>query len=326
MNKLSALIAAVVLLLLFAIAAQAEQIELNYRLKWLFNIGAAGDIYADSGGFFAKAGLKVNVKEGSPEKNAIRELELGRADFGCASADQVIRALEKGAKIAVLAQIFQISPMQWIYRADQPKITTLADLQGRKIGITFGGNDETVMKTLLAKAGLSKDDVHLSGVRFDFTPFLTGKVDIWPVYRNTQGVLLQDKMAQAGEQVRFFDPAKFGVNFVANSVITSERMLKEQPQVVEKFTAALLAGWEAAMNPADEEAVLAAVGKRERDGQKEIMRKQLAVTRELVQPDPVVKIGTIDKAAWLQTEAVMLGEKQIQQPVNVEKHLHIKQP
>lgn len=325
MNRISAIIAAI-LLLFFAIAAQAEQTELNYRLKWLFNIGAAGDIYADSGGFFAKSGLKVNVQEGSPEKNAIRELELGRADFGCASADQVVRALEKGAKLVVLAQIFQISPMQWIYRADQPEIKTLADLKGRRIGVTFGGNDETVMNTLLAKADLSKEDVRLSGVRFDFTPFLTGKVDIWPVYRNTQGVLLKDRLAEAGEQVRFFNPAKFGVNFVANSVITSERMLKEQPQLVEKFTAALLAGWEAAMNPANEEAVLAAVGKLKRDGQKETMRKQLAVTRELVQPDASVNIGTIDKAAWQQTEAIMLGEKQIQRPVKVENCLRTQQP
>jgi NitT/TauT family transport system substrate-binding protein len=325
MNKKVSAIIAAVLLLFFSIAAQAEQTELNYRLKWLFNTSVAGDIYADSSGFFAKAGLKVNVKEGSPEKNAISELELGRADFGCASADQVIRALEKGAKIAVLAQIFQVSPMQWIYRTGQPEIKTLADLKGRKIGITFGGNDEIVMNTLLAKAGLSKEDVHLSGVRFTFSPFLTGKVDIWPVYRNTQGVLLQDKMAQAGEQVRFFNPAKFGVNFVANSVITSERMLKEQPQVVEKFLAALLQGWQAAMNPADEKAVLAAVSKLERDGQQEIMRKQLAVTRELVQPDPAVKIGTIDKAAWQQTEAVMLREKQIQEPVKVENCLQTQQ-
>lgn len=320
MNKRISLLA--LLLLTFTVAAQAEEpTELNYRLKWLFNTSVAGDIYADSGGFFAQAGLKVNVKEGSPEKNAISELELGRADFGCASADQVIRALAKGAKLVVLAQIFQVSPMQWMYRANQPEIKTLADLKGKSIGVTFGGNDETVMNTLLAKAGLSTDDVRLSGVRFDFSPFLTGKVDLWPVYRNTQGVLLQDKMAQAGEQVRFVDPAKFGISFVANSVITSEKMAQEQPQLVNRFRAALLQGWEAAMNPANEAAVLAAVKQLEKDGNEEIMRKQLAITRELVQPLPAVQIGMIDKAAWQQTEAIMLKERQLEKAVAVENKL-----
>ena len=149
--------------------AKADQ--LNYRLKWLFNASVAGDIFADVNGHFARAGLAVTVKEGSPEKNAINELELGHADFGVASADQVIRALDKGAKVRVIAQLFQINPMQWIYRTDQPKINTLADLKGRNIGITFGGNDETIMNTLLAKAGITKEQVTINGVRFDFTPF-----------------------------------------------------------------------------------------------------------------------------------------------------------
>ncbi len=323
MKKINTILAAAGLLLL-SVAAQAEQIELNYRLKWLFNTSVAGDIYADAGGFFAKAGLNVNVKEGSPEKNAISELELGRADFGCASADQVIRALEKGAKVVVLAQIFQISPMQWIYRAKQPDIKTLADLKGRSVGITLGGNDETVMNTLLAQAGIDKKDVNLAGVRFDFSPFLTGLVDIWPVYRNTQGVLLKEKMAQAGEEVRFFDPSQFGVHFVANSVITSEKMLKEKPQLVDKFLASLLQGWEAAMNPANENDVLVAVRKLEKDGQEDIMRKQLAATRELVRPAPSSKIGAIDIPAWQQTEAVMLREKQIEKAVEVERTLVVR--
>jgi NitT/TauT family transport system substrate-binding protein len=54
------------------------------------------------------------------------------------------------------------------------------------------------------------------------------------------------------------------------------------------------------------------------------MRKQLAVTRELVQP--AAHIGMIDAAAWKQTEAIMLREKQIQQAVEVEKRLMLKLP
>ena len=91
----------VILIVLFVFSCSVPvlsgQIKLNYRLKWLFNASVAGDIYAEAKGFFDKAGLKVNVKEGSPEKNAINELELKHADFGVASADQVIRALDKGA-------------------------------------------------------------------------------------------------------------------------------------------------------------------------------------------------------------------------------------
>jgi len=301
--------------------SHAGETELNYRLKWLFNTSVAGDIYAEAKGYFREAGLKVNVREGSPEKNAINELELGHSDFGVASADQVIRALDKGAKIIVLAQLFQVSPMQWIYRTDQPQIKTLEDLKGRNIGITFGGNDETVMNTLFAKAGITKKDVKIFGVRFDFTPFFKREVDVWPVYFNSQGVILKDKLEKEGEKVYFFNPADFGVNFVANSVITSEKTWKNRPDMVKKFTAALLKGWEAAMEPSNEADVLMEIKKKDKESNDELRRLQLIATRELIKPLASIKIGTIDTDAWKQTETIMLDEKQIKKPVHVETML-----
>lgn len=309
------------LVLVFAAPSSAKGTQLNYRLKWLFNASVAGDIYADAKGYFSDVGLEVTVKEGSPEKNAINELELGYADFGVASADQVIRALDKGAKIFVIAQLFQVNPMQWIYRTDQPEIKTLEDLKGRNIGITFGGNDETIMNTLFAKGGITKKDVTITGVRFDFTPFFMRKVDVWPVYRNSQGVILKDKLAREGEDVYFFNPADFGVNFVANSVVTSEAMLKNNPDLVEKFLNALLKGWEASMDPKNEEIALEVVKKLDKSTNDVIRKKQLNATRDLIKPSVSIRIGTIDISAWKQTEMIMLKEKQIKKPVNIETHL-----
>lgn len=306
----------------FALSVQAAgTVKLNYRLKWLFNTSVAGDIFAVDQEYFKRAGLTVTVKEGSPEKNAIKELELGYADFGVASADQVIRALDKGADVVVLAQLFQVNPMQWIYRADRPEIKQLADLKGRHIGITFGGNDETIMKTILRSAGLDDRDVVLSGVRFDFSPFLKKKVDIWPVYRNSQGVILQDKLGREGEAVYFFNPSDFGVDFVANSIVTSGKMMKNHPDRVKVFMGALLSAWEAAMDPANETAVLAAVKKKDKGTRDDIRQKQLTVTRELIKPIKRVRIGRINIVAWKQTETIMLNEQQIKAPVNIESRL-----
>lgn len=299
----------------------AEAIKLNYRLKWLFNTSVAGDILAADQGYFKAAGLDVTVKEGSPEKNAINELELGYADFGVASADQVIRALDKGADVVVLAQIFQVNPMQWIYRADGPEIKLLGDLKGRHIGITFGGNDETIMRTLLALAGLGEKDVRLSGVRFDFTPFLKKKVDVWPVYRNSQGVILADQLSREGEAVYFFNPSQFGVNFVANSIVTSGKMIQTRPERVKSFLKALLFAWEAAMDPLNEAQVLAAVKKKDTQTPDDIQQKQLAATRQLIKPDKGIRIGVIDVGAWKQTETIMLNEHQIKGPVDIGSRL-----
>ncbi len=311
------IIPAIVILAGVVSQAGAETIELSYRLKWLFNASVAGDIMAKEQGFFDRAGLDVDVKEGGPEKNAIKELELGYADFGVASADQVIRALDKGADVVVLAQIFQVNPMQWIYRAEIPEIMTLAELKGHHIGVTFGGNDETIMNTLLAKAGLGQGDVKISSVRFDFTPFLTKKVEIWPVYRNSQGVILEDRLAREGETVRFLNPAVFGVSFVANSVVTSGKMVKEHPGIVAAFVKALLDGWEFAMDPANDARVLEEIAKKDKGTQNDIRSMQLAATRDLVKPSKELPVGKIDVKAWEQTEAIMVKEKQVKGPVNI---------
>lgn len=305
-------------ILFLTATTQAQAKELTYRLKWLFNASVAGDIYAVDKGYFNKAGLTVKVKEGGPGKNAIKELELGQADFGVASADQVIRALEKGAEVVVLFQIFQVNPMQWIYRKTLPEITSLSQLKGKSIGITYGGNDESIMNTLFAKGGIKKGEVKIHSARFDFSPFLTEKVQIWPVYRNSQGVILKNRLQAEGEDVRFFNPADFGVNFVANSVITSKKMLDTQPDTVDKFKTALLAAWTDAMDPAHQERTLAAIAARDKGNSEEIIRLQLIATRELVSTE---EFGSIDTGAWIQTEKIMLKEQQIKKPVNVQKWL-----
>ena len=293
------------------------QEKIAYRLKWLINASTAGDIFALDRGFFSRQGMDVTVKAGGPERDAIRELELGYAQFGVASADQVIRALAKGAAVVVLAQLFQVNPLQWIYRADDFSLARVQDLAGRTVGITYGGNDETIIRALLASVGMDDSQVQLASVRYDYTPFFQNQVTVWPVYRNTQGIFLSDKLAAGGERVAFFDPSEHGIRFVANSVVTSQKMMDQHPQTVGRFTWALLAGWQAAMTPANESAVIRAVAEYDRDTSEAVMRRQLKVTRQMIQPDADIPIGHIDTSAWQQTERIMIRQQLIPGPVNV---------
>jgi len=297
-------------------AAAAEEIQ--YRLKWIYNASVVGDLVAQRRGFFRQQGLQVSIKEGGPERDAIRELEMGRAQFGVASADQVIRALSKGAEVVVISQLFQINPLQWIYRPDFMTVTSPSDLRGKTLGVTFGGNDETILRALLAGAGLSVSDVTLYSVRPDFTPFYRKKVNFWPVYRNTQAVFLSAKLRQAGEDFAFFNPADYGVRFVANSVITSRRILENRPALANRFRTAVLQGWQAALEPANLEKAVATLQHYGRNLSPETLRRQIEITRTLVQPDRRIPIGAIDIAAWKQTERIMLGQGLIDSPVEVQ--------
>ncbi len=300
---------------------QSAEDTLVYRLKWLFNTSVVGDLYADVHRFFDAEGLTVEIREGGPERDALREIELGRAQFGVASADQVIRALSKGVDVVVLAQFFQINPLQWIYRPEKMKIEGLSDLKGRELGVTFGGNDETILKTLLARAGLTEADVTLYSVRYDYTPFIQKTVNFWPVYRNTQAVFLAEKLRGSGDAFAFFNPADYGVRFVANSLVTSGKMIERNPETVRKFTTALLKGWRAALEPANTDRALETLRRYDKDSSAGVLREELAVTRSLVQPDPAIPIGYIDTAAWQQTERIMVDQGLVPAAVGVESVL-----
>jgi NitT/TauT family transport system substrate-binding protein len=300
--------------------------KINYRLKWLFNISSAGDIWADVHGNFQEQGLTVTVKPGGPERDAIKELELGHAHFGVASADQVIRAVSKGAPIVVLAQLFQTNPLQWIYRPDKTKINSPSDLKGKIIGVTFGGNDETIMRALLANHDIDENEVELFSVRYDYAPFYQGKVDLWPIYRNAQAVIIGNRLRDAGEQIAFFNPHEAGIIFVANSVVTTQKILAEHPETVKKFMSALLTAWKESMNPANKEKVIEMVHQFDLDTPKGIIREQLEITRDLTVPfGDFAKggeiFGKINLASWKDTEKIMLDQKLIPQPVSIEKYL-----
>ncbi len=296
---------------------------LNYRLKWLFNASVTGDILAEDQNLFSKEGLDVSVKAGGPERDAIRELEMGYAAFGVASADQVIRARSKGAPVVVIAQLFQINPLQWISKTNRPPINTVEDLRGRTVGITYGGNDETIMMTLLARAGIKENELTLASVRYDYTPFYMDKIEVWPVYKNAQGIIIGEKLRKEGEDIRFFNPVDHGVQFVANSVVTSEKMMKAHSDTVARFKKALLKGWRMAMDPANQELALTILQKYDKNTRKELQEKQLTATRELVWPDRTVEIGRIDVHAWQQTEEIMLEQKVITSGVNIKTALMI---
>ena len=39
----------------------------------------------------------------------------------------------------VIAQLFQVNPLQWMYRPEEMQLGKLSDLKGKVVGVTFGG-------------------------------------------------------------------------------------------------------------------------------------------------------------------------------------------
>jgi NitT/TauT family transport system substrate-binding protein len=311
------------LIFLSACAPKEKLEEVNYRLKWLYNVSTVGDLYAGVHGHFARNGLKVNVKPGGPERDALKELELGHAQFGVASADQVLRAAAKGAPIVILAQLFQVNPLHWIYRPDRTVFSGGEDLKGKRIGVTFGGNDEAILRALLARYDIAEDQVTLFSVRYDYVPFYERRVDFWPLYLNAQAVIIGEKLEKAGESYAFLSPDRLGVRFVANSVVTTREMVEKHPETVKRFRTALLEGWRDALDPRHEEQAVQVLLEADRETPEPVVRRQLAVTRDLMLLPAGGEFGKIDAAAWRETEKILRAQELIAGPVDIETLIRI---
>jgi len=295
--------------------------EIEYRLKWLANAGFAGDLYASAYGYYSNAGLKVSVTPGGPNRDALTAMLTpgSKTLFAVASADQVLQAVYRGSTdVRVIAQFYAANPVQWIYRSSIGPIDTPAKLKGKKIGVAIGDNDETLMKAYLENNGIALSDVTLVGIQFDYAPFLTGSVDLFPVYTNTQGVELRRQMKKENTAVSFFDPSRVGtgVQFVANSLVTTSRTIREQRDVVVRFVDATLKGWSDAIEPANRDraaqAIVAAVGQSVADV--DAIKEQIDETRPLIKPSPTHGVGTIDLSGWRQTEATMFNGNLLKRP------------
>jgi NitT/TauT family transport system substrate-binding protein len=84
---------------------------------------------------------------------------------------------------------------------------------------------------------------------------------------------------------------------------------------------ALMRGWTEALDPANKERAIETVLKYNQETPETIVRQQLPATRILMLPSAGFQFGKIDVAAWKQTEEIMLAQKLIDNPVNIESRL-----
>jgi NitT/TauT family transport system substrate-binding protein len=110
-------------------------------------------------GFFAKNGLDVNLEGFDGGVKSLRGVASGSVDVGCTAANDVVTAATQGGGIKAFWS-YDV-PLDTTLVADQ-SVKTLADLKGKKIGITDpGGFADIQARAVLARAKISPNDVQL---------------------------------------------------------------------------------------------------------------------------------------------------------------------
>ena len=218
--------------------AQAAE-KMTVLLDWFVNPDHAPLIVAREKGYFAAAGLDVELIAPADPIDPPKLVAAGKADIAVSYQPQLHVQVEAGLPLVRIATLVATPLNSLVVLKDGP-IETIADLKGKKIGYSIGGFEDAILGKMLAKAGLSLKDVTLINVNFSLSPsIISGQVDaVIGAFRNFE----LNQMDIVGRPGRAFYPEEEGVPpydeliLVAHKTSIGDSRMRRFVEAVEKAT------------------------------------------------------------------------------------------
>jgi len=213
-----------------------------------------GVLMADQQGYFAEAGLDVDVLHPVDSDNVPEYIASEGDDFGLLPLPEVVMARGRGMPLVAIGSLVQRPTMAVIWPR-RSKIDSLADLKGKTIAINGFPFEEAFLRALLAEAGLTSDDVKVKSVSYNLVPALIkGRADAIFGSGNVEGIELEAR----GLKPVVTPLQRFGIPFYEELVmVTQTKRLAGNPQWLRRFMSAVARGTAAAVK--DPEAAAAAI-------------------------------------------------------------------
>ncbi|WP_432471324.1 transporter substrate-binding domain-containing protein [Amphritea sp. HPY] len=224
-------------------ASSPEKITL--QLKWEHQFQFAGYYAAMEKGFYAEEGLSVNIVPGGPGIDVASVVASGEADFGVLASEVILERL-KGKPFVLLAVIFHRSQQALMIDAKRD-IVSPADLVGEPIMLNAPQSAEFM--AMFAREGIAPQSLNIqSKDKTAMDKLITGDI----VAMNGSIANQPYTFRQRGTPVRLLQAIDYGVNFIGDSLFTSEQFLTNKPEQVAAFRRATLRGWEYSLEHIDE--------------------------------------------------------------------------
>ena len=208
------------------------------RFNWTAVTGAQSGLFmAQQENLFKKNGLEVELLHIPSSSRGIQAILAGEIAFSFMDGVNAAQANLKGANLALVAgatnrQVFSLMA--------KPEIKRIADLKGKKIGITrVGSSTHTSALYALGSAGLKPSDYQilpLMEVPNIFTALAAGQIDA--------GVMSPPTNARAKKSgfVELMNVAKEGPEFVSVAVGSSRNYIKANEDTVRRVVRAYAEG------------------------------------------------------------------------------------
>ena len=214
--------------------------ELTVRLDWSWWAGQTPMLLAKEKGFYADAGLDVEIVQGQGSKTTTMVVGENAEPIGHANLSTAAQSISAGVPITAVAGWWQQGPISLI--CTKPDITSPEDVKGLRIGATPTGSDGQILPAFLQANGLTTSDVSIVNMPGDakFAGIVSGSVDWLSGDDYYDGPLLIEQ----GKEVSVLKYSDWGVTNMAFGIIANDEFLAENPEIVKRFLAATKRGLE----------------------------------------------------------------------------------
>jgi NitT/TauT family transport system substrate-binding protein len=278
-------------------AGQLTKIRLP--MGYIPNIQFAPFYVAIQKGYFRDAGIEIDF-DYKFETEGVKLVGAGELPFAIVSGEQVLPARAQGLPVEYVAAWYQQYPVSVVAKSELG-ILIPQDLKGKKIGLPgLFGATYVGLRALLFQAHMSESDVTLDSIGFNQVDLVSaGQQDIVVGYAENEPIQLRARGIPVTE-IRVADY----VELASNGILASEKVIKENPELVRAFVGAFLKGLSDTIANPDEafktsESYIPNFADLDADVQKQVLETSIEQWK-------TERLGYSDPGAWENMQNVLL--------------------
>ena len=211
--------------------------KVTFGTNWKAQAEHGGYYQAVADGTYAKHGLDVTIRQGGPQVNRSQMLAAGKIDFNMGgNLFAQFNYTQANVPMVTIAAIFQKEPQVLLAHPDTG-VQQIAYLDDRTFLISNDGR-QTFWLWLKQVYGFADDQV--KPYTFNPAPFLADQNSVQQGYVTSEPFAIQ----KAGG----FEPvvlmmADYGYDTYSTTIETSQKLVDENPDLVQRFVDATIEGW-----------------------------------------------------------------------------------
>jgi NitT/TauT family transport system substrate-binding protein len=213
----------------------------NFGTDWKAEAEHGGFYQAIATGIYQRHGIEVNLRPGGPQVNHAQLLAAGILDFNIASNSfAALNFTAEKIPMVAIAAIFQKDPSVLIAHPGQGD-DSLAALKGKPIMI---GSDTRVTSWLFLKQKFGYTDDQIRPYGFSVAPFLADPKAIQQGYLTSEPFTIEKE----GVHPVVLLLADAGYGSYGALIETSQQLVRDKPDLVQRFVDASIEGWYSYLN------------------------------------------------------------------------------